>query len=317
MLGYSPADSVTSGAFRAISVRVKRPGLIVRARRGYVASAPPVTASAPAPAPPASASSDSASDAVSESARESLSPPTTGFERHTDATTEVPGVRLRPDSNARVQELAAREGVAVAASDLASRGWEQYQNGDVEGAANLLGKAAIDPNARPWVHYALGFSELALRHFDKAARAWERVRAAVPEFRTVYLDLADAYRQQESYGRAIDVLRAADARWPADADVLNAMGTIQVRRGALDDAIGTFRRATGAHPDEALAYFNLGRSYELRYFKRRRFSQSDGRWMANSADVKNAIAAYEEYVKLGGPFETQARNAIQNLQWLR
>ena len=31
--------------------------------------------------------------------------------------------------------------------------------------------------------------------------------------------------------------------------------------------------------------------------------------------LKSAIASYEQYVKLGGPYETQARTAIHNLQW--
>ena len=119
----------------------------------------------------------------------------------------------------------------------------------------------------------------------------------------------------ENYGGAINVLKAAEARWSGDADVLNAMGTIQVRRGALDDAITTFRKATLARPDDALAFFNLGRTYELRYFKRRRYSSSDARWLADPADIKNAVASYEQYVKLGGPYEAQARTAIHNLQW--
>jgi tetratricopeptide (TPR) repeat protein len=93
-----------------------------------------------------------------------------------------------------------------------------------------------------------------------------------------------------------------------------------VRRGALDDAIATFGKATEAKPQDALAYFNLGRTYELRYYRMRRWirmSPSEGRWMGNPADVKRAIASYERYVKLGGPFETEARQAMQNLQWIK
>ena len=94
-------------------------------------------------------------------------------------------------------------------------------------------------------------------------------------------------------------------------------GTIQVRRGSLDDALNSFKKATEAKPDESLAYFNLARTYELRYFKTRRYSQSQRRWMANSEDVKRALANYELYVKLGGPFEAQAHEAIQALQWVK
>ncbi len=322
VIGYRPADPAADGSFRRIVVRVKRRGLTVRARRGYLAApsgtdmtAPPRTAptATPQPEPRVAAHEEltptPASSPAADPARIAAPGPA---ERK-----EAPAVTLRPDSNDRVRELASSEGGTDAARSLASQGWSHYQTGDLDGAAKLLGQAAADSNARPWVHYALGYAELGLRHPDKAAQAWERVYTSVPEFRPVYLDLADAYFQMENYSRASRILKEAETRWPGDTDVLNAMGTIQVRRGALDDAIGTFRRATDANPRDALAYFNLARTYELRYFKTRRYSQTEARWLANPADVKNAIASYEQYVKLGGPYETQARQAVQNLQWIK
>ena len=156
-----------------------------------------------------------------------------------------------------------------------------------------------------------------MKHPELAVPEWEKVRAAAPEFEPVYLDLADAYMQMQNFGRALDVLKAAATKWPGDTEVLNAAGTIQVRRGSLDDALNSFKKATEAKPDESLAYFNLARTYELRYFKTRRYSQSQRRWMANSEDVKRALANYELYVKLGGPFEAQAHEAIQALQWVK
>ena len=326
VIGYGPTNAANDGSFRKIAVRVKRPGLRVRARRGYLASA----GSADTSAPPEKPSSPPPQAALSTPATETVVPsspagspdaapsdPTTAASKvgpPPSRGTEPSGFILRPDAIGRVHELATVEGEHDDQGP-ASRGWNRYQKGDLEGAAELLGAAAADPNARPWVRYAFGYSQLALRHLETAAETWEKVRAAVPEFRAVYLDLADAYMQMENYSRAIDVLKAADARWSGDVDVLNAMGTIQVRRGALDDAISTFRKAAVAKPDDALAFFNLGRTYELRYFKRRRYSPTDARWLADPADIKSALASYEQYVKLGGPYETQARTAIHNLQW--
>jgi VWFA-related protein len=330
VIGYTPTKAM-DGSFRRIGVRVKRQGLTVRARRGYLATpglgkaaAPTPTAevAAPATTPPASTPPGSSvpAVAVAEPATAAAPPPPTDASATTTpssvAAPPVSGaIVLRPDSGGRVAQLASREGGTAAATGLASQGWDRYQKGDLEGAAALLGKAAIDPQVEPWVRYALGYSELGLGHPQKAAESWEEVRAAAPEFRPVYLDLADAYLKMQTYTRAIDVLRTAQSRWPGDVDVLNAMGTIQVRRGALDDAISTFRKAVDAKPDDATAYFNLGRTYELRYFKMRRYSPVEGRWLANPADVKNAVASYEQYLKLGGPFEQQAREALQNLQW--
>ena len=333
VISYSPTNSVMDGSFRKISVRMKRPGVRVRARRGYLASVASAVTSPPAPAPALAGAATVPSDATVTSPSETKLPgvaslpgtpvpvvvapapaPAPGPLAPGDRR-EVPGFALRPDTNGRVRELASGE--ENAGTSLASQGWDRYQKGDLEGASELLRKAAAAPDVSPWVRYALGYSELGLRHPEQALPEWEKVRAAAPEFRPVYLDLADAYMQTENYGRAIDVLKAAADRWPADTDVLNAAGTIHVRRGALDEAINTFKKAANVKPEEALAYFNLGRTYELRYFKTRRYSTTEARWLANAADIKHAIANYEQYVKLGGPYEPQARQAIQNLQWMK
>jgi VWFA-related protein len=332
VIGYRPANSTLDGSFRKIAVRLKRPGLTVRARRGYLATPPPPSSASP----PAESKSDPASESITSPPVAATTPVPATAAGEARAATVAPAtelnpnaatvpaaaavaakVRLRPDTLDRVRTLASDASDLASDESAASQGWDRYQKGDLEGAAELLRKGAAEGDARPWVRYALGYAELGLRQFGNAAEAWERVRAAVPEFRAVYLDLADAYFQAENYGRAIDVLKIADTRWPGDVDVLNAMGTIQVRRGALNDAIKTFKRATEARPDDGLAYFNLGRTYALRYFKLRRYSQVEGRWISDPTDVKNAIASYERYIAIGGPYEGQAREAIQNLQWVK
>jgi tetratricopeptide (TPR) repeat protein len=224
---------------------------------------------------------------------------------------------MRPDTTTRVKELEDLNPDTSAVRHLAAEGWGRYEKGDVAGAAELLGEAAKHPDAAPWVLYALGFSQLALSKPAEAASSWERVRLRVPEFTNVYLDLADAYLQANDPGRAVAVLHDAEQRWPSSAEVLNALGTVQVHRGAVNDAIETFERAVTRQPDDGLAYFNLGRAYELRYFQLRRFSRPGTRWMDNPEDARRAIAAYQEYLKRGGPYEGDARRGIERLGTIR
>jgi VWFA-related protein len=332
VIGYVPTNSATDGSFRTITVRVKRPGLKIRARRGYLAvpNAPESRTRQPGPVEPGTPAAEHGNGGPGETAEPVLSvgvPDALLFGEGVAIASmggtsarrplEPPGFALRPDSSDRIDELAARDGNRGAQDSLASRGWDRYRSGDLEGAAALLEKAAAEPDAHAWVHYVLGYSELGLRRIDRAAQEWEHVRAQVPEFRPVYLDLGDAYMQLQNYARAIDVLKAAAIRWPGDVDVMNAIGTIQVRRGTLSDAIRTFESAIRANPDDALAYFNLARTHELRYFKLRRYSPFDGRPIGNRTDISAAIANYEQYVKLGGPYVDQASQALHNLAWLR
>ena len=213
-----------------------------------------------------------------------------------------------------MRDLAERRSASGEAKALATKGWERYGAGDLEAAETFLAQAVSQPGAAPWVSYALGFAELGLRKPDKAAESWERVRAAVPAFKPIYLDLTDAYLQMGNPGRAVETLRAAEQKWPKDIEVLNALGTVQVRRGSSEDAIATFERAIAADPKDSLAYLNAAKTYELRYYQLRRFSRPQSRWMDDPQLRQKAIENYETYLKLGGPYEADARTALDRLR---
>jgi tetratricopeptide (TPR) repeat protein len=221
--------------------------------------------------------------------------------------------------SARVQSLIARDAsaaraapTAAASSALATRGWEQYERGNVEGARDDLSRAAT-PDARPWVFYALGQSEFALQHYDRAIDAWRTVRERVPEFEEVYFDLADAHLQRGDLSDSVSILRDAARRWPEDPQVFNALGVIYARRDALDDAVGAFRRAVALAPGDALGHFNLARAWHLRYVKSRHYIPAMQRWVQNDGDRKNAIAEYTRYLEIGGPQAQSARDALRSL----
>ena len=228
-------------------------------------------------------------------------------------------MRMRPvgrnfsSADEAVKELAG--GNPASAGDLAKKGWDAYQRGDVEHAAAAFGEAAKQPDVQAWVLYALGLSHMALARPADAVASWERVRRAAPEFENVYIDLADAYIQLSDLTNALAVLRDAEKRWPKDDEIHNAIGVIHFRRGALDDAIDAFTKATAAAPADALGYFNLGRTYEMRFARGQRYVSSQKRWVSPQEDLKKAEEYYARCVKLGGPYADQAAEGINRLQW--
>jgi VWFA-related protein len=327
VLGYQPVDANFDGKFRSIEVRVARPGARVRARRGYLALEP----SRMLMPQPVQRSTESAAEASGDVTPNGVLPPegflppegesygptggsvSSGGVVSTPATAAPGGVRLRPDANKRVEELSG--GDTVSADAHARRGWEAYQRGDVEAAIGPLTESAAQPGVRPWVLYTLGLSQMALGRTQDAATSWEQVRSAAPDFAPVYIDLAETYIQLSDVTRALAVLRDAEKRWPRDPDPHNAVGVIHVRRGALDEAIEAFSKAAAAAPGEPLAYFNLGRAYELRFARGQRYVSSQRRWTASEDDRKKAAESYQQYVRLGGPYVRLATEALSRLAW--
>lgn len=198
---------------------------------------------------------------------------------------------------------------------LSAEGWSAYERGDVEVAIGPLTRAAAQPGVRPWVLYVLGLSHAALNQPGGAITAWERVRAGAPDFAPVYFDLAAVYGQQHDFTHALGVLRAAEARWPEDGTVHNAIGVILIRRGAVDDAIKAFDKAKAAAPDDPVAYLNLGRAYEMRYSRNRRYIANQQRWVAPEGDRGKAIEYFQRYIDLKGPYADQATESITRLKW--
>jgi tetratricopeptide (TPR) repeat protein len=335
VLGYTPTNQAFDGKYRSIAVSVKRDALKVRARRGYLAlepsklsrpmpsrdtragmpSAPPAAAadlletSAPAPAAGGTGAEPSSAPAVTPS------PSGESVAAAAGSSTASQGLRAKIDAGGFVQQLQEHGAAAAAGNDAASRGWAAYQRGNVADAATYLARAAQSPDAHPWVSYALGLSDLALERYAEAIRAWERVRSEAPDYEPVYFNLADGYLLRKDAAAALRVLREAQVRWPKDAEVWNAIGVIQVRRGALDAAIESFEGATTADPADSLGVFNLARSYQLRAAKSQRFDRTMQKWLGGEGDRTNARRLFEKYIQMGGPFVQQAKDALAVLAW--
>lgn len=317
LLAYRPANTAFDGTFRRIQVKVKRPGLVVRARAGYIAAAPAVAGSSTPAA--AALRPRGPSSAVRPGVLGSLPGMTPARLRAPAAAASETAVEHRadpvpaPSSTERLRRL--RPGTDSVDSALASEGWAAYARGDIHAAGALLTEAAREPDARPWVHYALGFARFADADAAGAARAWERVRRTAPDFNPVYFDLADAYLQVGDTQASVRVLRVAQQRWPADPDVHNALGVVQVRRGSLDDAVESFQQAVTLAPADPAGYFNLGRARQMRYLQSRRYNATLRRWFANEQERDRAIDAFRQCVALGGSFAASARDALAALEW--
>jgi VWFA-related protein len=328
VLGYTPANQSFDGKFRRIDVSVKRPGLKVRARRGYLALTParllkptPITTPSssvsrePPATPPGSearepARSATPADAPTGSAESVPAPPSA------PAAPAARALVAAIESHKLVQELQSAQRLSpTTASDLAGRGWAAYQKGDLEHAAVYLAEASKSPDAHPWVRYALGLAHLALAHYPEAVASWEQVRRDVPEFEPVYFNLADGYMLQKDNDTALKVLRSAQERWPKDAEVWNATGVLEIRRGAIDAAIRSFTRATTVDPTDSLGFFNLAKAYQMRASQSQRFDSTRQKWVGGESDTRRATENYTKYVQMGGPFVQQAKEALQVLAW--
>ncbi len=337
VVSYTASNPTFDGKYRTIDVAVARPGVKVRSRRGYLATEPALLLR-PAAAPGGTTPPITPS-AAGAAPKPDLTPPdlpvSPGLIALPDATvpsdtivlasheTTSDALRSRIDGGRMVSALSAVAGRGDAGSGATSSGpgsaaelgWAAYQKGDVATAATQLADAAKAPGARPWVHYALGLSLFAQQRYKDAAVSWERVMKDVPEFEPIYFSLADAYGLQHDETSAIKVLREAERRWPNDPEVHDAIGVIQVKRGAIDAAIDSFETATKAAPSEALGYFNLGRTLQMRWLKAQRYDRQREQWVGPDDDRKRAAAAYERYLAIGGPYEAQAKQALTALAW--
>ena len=315
VLGYLP-PSPADGKFHRIGVKVKRQGVSVRARRGYTATPrprPAVTAAA-APVSDSPVVSDPSAETKPETTEE-VHPAVVNEPAAATINTSSPaassGMRLRPDASKHINLLLPDP----SADRAAAAGWEAYQRGDVATARASLSVAAASPAAEAWVHYALGLSEYALGAYANAVVSWEKVHQATSTFEPVYFDLVDGYLQLKQYDKASRLLHEGAANWPRDPDIFNALGVVHTSRGTLPDAIAAFKQAIDVAPNEAVSYFNLGRAFELRYFRNRRYIKQTQRWIADDKDRVAAIEQYEHYLTFGGPYADAAREGVTRLKW--
>ena len=308
VIGYAAGDAAARPE-RQLTVHVKREGLEARVRHGFMA--PQHTVALPG-------AMVASNMVTAPGTRWELAAPTTAPARSTPSTPPPSTLNTpnpRPHAPTTEKVLRLRNTSGVSTSGAAARAWAAYERGDLETALPLFEEAARREDVRPWALYALGFTYVGMNRPKDAIAAWERVRAAAPDFMQVYLDLAAHYAQQSEGSDALDVLRDAARRWPAEPEPQNGIGVLMVRRNALDEAIDAFTKATELAAADPLGWLNLGRAYELRYDRGRRYDEILLKWVGPQGDRMKALASYERCVKLGGPYAEQAAEAIARMNW--
>jgi len=331
VIGYRPSKAF-DGSYRHVDVKVLRPDVVVRARRGYVASRVSATPSSGASQPDEVAPGATAPAAAAPTGAPAASLPIAPAGALAFATgrsgigaqpvTNDASPRGRPDSLDLVSTMAKTKApTGNTTTDEANRqaidGWQLYAQGHVEQARDKLAGASAAAPGLVWIQYALGQTEFTLEHFDAAIASFERVRRDLPEYEPVYFDLADSHLHLGQLGDALTVLREAEKRWPNDSETHNAAGCVLVRRNAFDDAASAFEKAIAAAPGDGLSYFNLARAYHLIFLRIVRSSSSNPTAVSMIADRnrQRAIDAYKKYLTIGGPFDEQARAALAGLGW--
>ena len=103
----------------------------------------------------------------------------------------------------------------------------------------------------PATNVNLGNLRLRQGRADEAVAAYERAIRLDPRFVGAYVNLADAWRQQEREPQAEKVLRQGLAVLPRDAELHYALGLVLVRRHENDAALGEFVEAARLAPDNA------------------------------------------------------------------
>lgn len=304
VIAYAANDAAPRARDRRVTVRVLREGLSARVRTGFVAPQKATTVTLGA----AVASTLTSAPGT----RWALAMPVAAAALPSDA----PAERVTAAGTANIARL---RGLSTGddSTGLASAAWRAYERGDLEAALPLFEKASGLAGVRPWALYALGLTYVGLGRPGDAVAVWERVKAAAPDFTQVYLDLAAHYSQSSDISAALSVLRDAARRWPANEEIHNGIGVLLVRRNALDEAIAAFTAATGAAPNDPVSWLNLGRAYELRYDRGRRYDQQRLRWIGPEGEREKAARSYERCVELGGPYAELASKALARMNWSR
>jgi predicted O-linked N-acetylglucosamine transferase (SPINDLY family) len=158
------------------------------------------------------------------------------------------------------------------------------QQGRLEPALDLLGRAtALDPAA--WrSHCSLGQTLTALGRMAEAQAAFQRAAQLNPGCMEAWLGAGAACRAQGLGQEALAAFTRAAALQPDRAEAQNDLGIALQDLGRLAEAIQAFRRALAAQEDDPVAHNNLGNALLL-----------DGQQEPAMDQLERTVARWPEY----------------------
>ncbi|MBI4977640.1 MAG: tetratricopeptide repeat protein [Spirochaetes bacterium] len=128
--------------------------------------------------------------------------------------------------------------------------------------ACFINAGAINPKDAN-VKMMEGRTHLRMGERDKAKIALERSIALDSDNANAYIDLAEVYRAEKNYQKAVEICKTAIRYQPDSLAAHNNLGLIYIDARDLENAAATFKNAIQLNPAYSETHFNLAKVYNM------------------------------------------------------
>jgi len=133
-----------------------------------------------------------------------------------------------------------------------------YQAGDLETAADLIGKAIAIHSTGTSYYVNLGTVLQGQGKLDEAVALYRHALTLKPNLTEIHVNLGNVLLAQGGLNESVACFERALALKPDSAEAHNNLGNALQSQGKLDEAMESFERALAIKPDYAEAHYNMG-----------------------------------------------------------